>query len=80
MVPRRMWCEKQVVTWGGGRVPCQSYLQRGPPDRLLLLGLRWESLCLPMHPGRPPLHNPALADHLELRGRFTYITAVVRDE
>ena len=25
-------------------------------------GLRWESL--PMHPGRPPLHNPALADHL----------------
>ena len=26
-------------------------------------GLRWESL--PMHPGRPPLHNPALADHLE---------------
>eukprot|EP00966_Prymnesium_polylepis_P231983 5366814-Prymnesium_polylepis.1 len=26
--------------------------------------LRWKSL--PMHPGRPPLHNPALADHLEL--------------
>ena len=26
-------------------------------------GLRWETL--PMHPGRPPLHNPALADHLD---------------